>query len=203
MNLPALLILLINREDKMWKIIFNDFDPHLLIWKYRGKIRRGLYRNKISVPHGFYAVVNKHDQQLKRVFEGDSDNFRNVSDIYFIRKNIENQPWGAIDIACIHPENKSKTVMNLHGTAKFYVRDAKELVKNISSLGPEISITYFWIEELLPQLRPIIRKILLQDIIEKKFDVISRKLEINLFDISRVFNKYGLCIESFIITDII
>ena len=188
----------------MRKIYFNDYDPNLLMWKYKGKINRGfIYRNKVSVPHGFYAVVKQYNENFTTVFEGYTVDFREVSDIYFVRKHIETQTWGVIDIICIDPESKSKTLTSILGKVKFSVLNPKELVYNISGLGTEVSIPYFWIEELLPHVRPKIKGILSQHVVEKKFEIISRELELeeNLSVVSQIFNKYGLFIESFIPTD--
>jgi len=192
----------------MRKIIFNDFDKNLLIWKYRGKINKGLHKNMVSVPYGFFAVVKQYDGNFTSVFGGYNVDFTAVSDIYFVRKHIEPQTWGVTDLDCAEPETGEKTFMKITGKIKFSVRDAKELVKNISGLGPEIKISYFWIREFLEQLRPAVKNAISQNIniIKKDINIIPSILEIenknNFSDISSIFYKYGLLKESFIVTHI-
>lgn len=105
-----------------------DYDENILMWKYRGKISGGLFKNRVSVSLGFEAAVKLINGALKPVYE--SEDFRRVSDIFFVRMRTE----------------------------RFIVLNSTELVRELAGLGDEIKISYFLdLVNKSPSLNRIIR----------------------------------------------
>jgi hypothetical protein len=99
----------------MWGIPFNGYSDNLLVWKYRGKIKGGVFKNRITAPPSFDVVVKQYNKDFKTVQEGSANDLRSVSDIYFVRKR----------------------------TTDFSVQNSKEIVKSIAGVGSEIEISFF------------------------------------------------------------
>jgi len=189
------------------KIVLCDDDPSLLMWKYIGIGGCCFFKVRVCLPMGFDAVINMANKGIETVFGDSSEyshgDFRNISDVYFVRKHInEPQEWGCGEIPCVDAENGTAIILGLNGILNFSVQNSNMLVKEIAGLGNSVKIKDMT-KHLMPELKMTIKNLFLGQTLEKNIGTVSQIINDNLILLSEIFTKYGLRLDSFVVGSII